>query len=745
MSETKTPPSGGWGALKATLASIQPANAARAVIALANANQPGGFDCPGCAWPDKPDTKINFCENGAKAINHELDRRLADAAFFARHTVSEMLGWDDYTLEQQGRLSEPMRYDAASDKYLPISWDAAFALVGEHLRAVSPDEAHFYTSGRTGNETAFLYQLFVRLFGSNHFPDCSNMCHEPSGVALTASIGIGKGTVTLDDFEHASAVFMFGQNPATNHPRMLGTLREAALRGCKVVVINPLREAGLLRFQDPQQPLEMLGNGATNIASHYFQPRLGGDLAIAKALIKSVLEAGAHDEAFIEAHTEGFTALAEDILATSWDELVEASGLGRDELAELGRLYCESPASIITWGMGITQHRHAVATIQMLVNALLVKGNLGKPGAGACPVRGHSNVQGDRTMGINERPSPAFLERLGKAVGFTPPLEHGRNVVETIAAMEDGRGKVFIALGGNFAAATPDSPRTWAGLRKQNLTVHITTKLNRSHLLPGRDALILPCLGRTEVDETGGIAQQITVEDSMSMVHLTRGVKPPASPHLLSEPAIVAGIAKATLANSPVDFDWLVADYDRIRDLIARVVPGFADFNHRVRAPGGFYLGNSARELRWTTAVGRARFKVHALQPALLDELQGLTAQRLLLLTTVRSHDQYNTTIYQRNDRYRGIRNERRVLFANAEDLAALGLAPDQRVAIVSVWHDGERRVNDFRLQVHDIPRGCLAAYFPETNPLVPLDHYAAEAMTPASKSIPVYLKAMPH
>ncbi|WP_043650054.1 FdhF/YdeP family oxidoreductase [Chitinilyticum litopenaei] len=740
MSESKTPPSGGWGALKATLASIQPANAARAVIALANANQPGGFDCPGCAWPDKPDTRINFCENGAKAINHELDRRLADAAFFARHTVTEMLGWDDYTLEQQGRLAEPMRYDAASDKYLPIAWEWAFALVGEHLRAVSPDEAHFYTSGRTGNETAFLYQLFVRLYGSNHFPDCSNMCHEPSGRALTASIGVGKGTVTLDDFEHASAIFLFGQNPATNHPRMLGTLREAAKRGCQIVVINPLREAGLLRFQDPQQPLEMLTNDATTIASHYFQPKLGGDLAIGKALIKAVLEAGAHDEAFIEAHTDGFTALAEDVLATGWDALVEASGLAREQLDALCALYLASDASIFTWGMGITQHRHAVATIQMLVNALLVKGNLGKPGAGACPVRGHSNVQGDRTMGINERPSTAFLDQLGKAAGFTPPSDHGRNVVETIAAMEDGRGKVFIALGGNFAAATPDTPRTWAGLRRQNLTVHITTKLNRSHLLPGRDALILPCLSRTENDETAGRAQQITVEDSMSMVHLTRGVKPPASPHLLSEPAIVAGIARATLANSPVDFDGLVADYDRIRDLIAQVVPGFQDFNARVRSPGGFYLGNSARELRWTTVAGKAQFKVHALQPDVIAEMQALTPNKLLALATVRSHDQYNTTIYALNDRYRGIRNERRVLFANAADIAALGLVADQRVDIVSVWTDGERRVEDFRLQPHDIPRGCLAAYFPETNPLVPLDYHDVEAMTPASKAIPVYL-----
>ncbi|MEJ2794903.1 FdhF/YdeP family oxidoreductase [Iodobacter sp. LRB] len=740
MSQKNPSPAGGWGALKATLATIEPGHAGKSVIALANANQPDGFDCPGCAWPDKPNTRVQFCENGAKAIGHEITSKRLEADFFAEYTVSDLQLWDDYSLEQQGRLTAPMRFDAASDRYVPVSWDDAFQLIARHLQEIKPDEAHFYTSGRTGNETAFLYQLFVRLYGTNNMPDCSNMCHEPSGFALNASIGVGKGTVTLEDFEHAEAIFIFGQNPGTNHPRMLGTLHEAAERGCQIVVINPLKERGLVSFQDPQNPLQMLRNSASPIASLYVQPQLGGDLAIAKALLKLVLEAGAADQAFITEHTEGYAELVADITATSWEDLVSHSGLTLAKLKQLGDVYIRSKATIITWGMGITQHQHAVATIQMLCNVLLVKGNIGKPGAGVCPVRGHSNVQGDRTMGINERPSAAFLQQLGKACGFTPPSQQGRNVVESIAAMESGKGKVFIAMGGNFAAATPDTERTHAALRKQNLTVHINTTLNRSHLVPGLDALILPCLGRTEIDLQNDQPQSISVEDSMSMVHLTQGVKTPASPHLLSEPEIVARMAAATLSNCPIDFMALIQDYDLIRDMIAVAIPGFAGFNQRVRVPGGFYLGNTARERRWV--VGKARFKVHALQAPVRDQLQGLTTHPLLLLSTIRSHDQYNTTVYRRNDRYRGIQNERKVLFINAEDMAELGLQADQYVNIVSVWFDRERQVNDFRLQPFDTPRGCLAAYFPETNPLVPLDYYAVDAMTPASKALVVYLQA---
>ncbi|WP_432723584.1 FdhF/YdeP family oxidoreductase [Jeongeupia wiesaeckerbachi] len=738
--KSNSPPAGGWGALKATLQRIEPGNAGTTLKALIKANQPQGFDCPGCAWPDKPSAAVQFCENGAKAITHEITAKRVTRDFFAAHPVSALASWDDFALEQQGRLTEPMRYDKASDRYLPIAWDDAFALIGAQLNAINPDEAHFYTSGRTGNETAFLYQLFVRLYGTNNLPDCSNMCHEPSGVALLHSLGTGKGTVTLDDFAQAEAIFIFGQNPGTNHPRMLGELREAAHRGCKIVVLNPLRERGLLRFQDPQSPSEMLSNRASDLASHYYQPRIGGDLAIAKALIKYVLEHGAEDRAFIAEHTDGFATLEADIVASDWAELVAATGLSRAKLDELGALYIASRATMFTWGMGITQHRHAVATISMLCNALLVRGNIGKPGAGACPVRGHSNVQGDRTMGINERPTATFLQRLGDACGFTPPAKHGNSVVESIAAMAAGQAKVFVALGGNFAAATPDTALTHAALRRQALTVHISTTLNRSHLITGREALILPCLGRTEIDLQNGVAQQISVEDSMSMVHLTRGVKQPASQQLLSEPQIVARMAQATLKHSPVDFAALASDYDRIRELISRVVTGFDDFNTRVRQPGGFYFGNSARRREWRTDIGKARFVVHGPMSDLLGQLQPLSPAPLLTLMTVRSHDQYNTTIYARNDRYRGIRDERRVLFIHAEDLAERRLADGQHVDIVSVWFDGERRVDDFRLQAYDLPRGSLAAYFPETNPLVPLDYHAEGARTPASKAIPVYL-----
>ncbi|GHD67481.1 FdhF/YdeP family oxidoreductase [Jeongeupia chitinilytica] len=741
-SKDNTPPAGGWGALKATLQRIEPGNTGTTLKALIRANQPQGFDCPGCAWPDKPSAAVQFCENGAKAITHEITGKRVTPGFFAAHTVSELETWDDYTLEQQGRLTEPMRYDSSSDRYVPIDWDDAFALIASHLNAIAPDEAHFYTSGRTGNETAFLYQLFVRLYGTNNLPDCSNMCHEPSGQALLESLGTGKGTVTLEDFSRAEAIFIFGQNPGTNHPRMLGELREAAHRGCKIVVFNPLRERGLLRFQDPQSPAEMLTNRASDLASHYYQPRIGGDMAIARALIKYTLEHGAEDHDFIAAHTDGFAAVAADVAATGWDELVDASGLSRAELDEIGALYTTSKAIMFTWGMGITQHKHAVATIQTLCNALLVRGNIGKPGTGACPVRGHSNVQGDRTMGINERPTATFLQRLGDACGFAPPTKHGNSVVESIAAMEAGRAKVFIALGGNFAAATPDTERTHAALRTQALTVHISTTLNRSHLITGRDALILPCLGRTEFDVQNGAAQQISVEDSMSMVHLTRGVKEPASLLLRSEPQIVAGIALATLKHSPVDFAALAGDYDQIRDLIAKVVTGFDDFNTRVRQPGGFYFGNSARRREWRTDCGKARFINHAAGTDLLAQLQALSPAPLLTLMTVRSHDQYNTTIYARNDRYRGIHDERRVLFAHPDDLAERGLADGSRVDIVSVWFDGERRIEDFRVQAYDIPQGSLAAYFPETNPLVPLEHHADGARTPASKAIPVYLVA---
>lgn len=706
---------------------------------MLRANQPHGFDCPGCAWPDRnPHSTFQFCENGVKAVAAEATARRVTADFFAAHTVSELAGWTDMALEEQGRLTEPMRYDAASDRYVPVTWDDAFELIGQALRALgNPDRAIFYTSGRTSNEAAFLYQLFVRQFGTNNFPDCSNMCHEPTSQAMPPQIGVGKGTVTLADFETTQAIFIFGQNPGTNHPRMLGELREAAKRGCRIVVFNPLRERGLERFADPKHPVELLGGQGVQLASHYYTVRIGGDLAAINGLIKAVLEAGAEDREFIEANCIGYPDLVATVSAMDWRDIERGSGLSEAQLREAAQVYIDSPASIICWGMGITQHRRSMATIQSLVNLLLLRGNIGRPGAGACPVRGHSNVQGDRTMGIYEKPSGLFLDRLGAEFGFEPPRRAGYDTIGAIEAMAADAGSVFIAMGGNFAAATPDTARTHAALRNCALTVQVSTKLNRSHVVHGRQALILPCLGRTEIDIQSGGMQAVTVEDSMSMVHRSAGMNPPASPQLLSEPMIVARLAAATLPDSTVPWLWLVEDYDRIREHIARVVPGFENFNERVSAPGGFHLRNAARERDWSGIGGRARFLAHALDP---DD-GTVVAPDLLTLTTIRSHDQYNTTVYGLRDRYRGVDGERRVLFIAPADLQRLGLSVDQRVDIVSVWDDGERVAPSFRLVEYDIPAGCVAAYYPETNVLVPLGHHADGARTPASKSIPVRLR----
>jgi len=741
--KTYDKPAGGVDALKAVFHHIREQGiVGKGTTTLLKANQPEGFDCPGCAWPDaNHHSSFEFCENGAKAVAAEATARRADAAFFAAHTVAELAQQTDHWLEAQGRLTEPMRYEAASDRYLPLSWDEAFALVARHLNALaSPNEALFYTSGRTSNEAAFLYQLFVRAYGTNNLPDCSNMCHEPSGTAMREQIGIGKGTVLLEDFEQADAIFIWGQNPGTNHPRMLGTLREAARRGCRIVVFNPLRERGLERFSDPKNPVEFLG-GSTRIATHYYQPKIGGDLAIATGLAKVVIEQGALDDGFIAAHTQGFEAWRDTVAAESWETIVAESGLSEAQIREAAAVYIESAASICTWGMGITQHKHSVATIQAIVNLLLARGNLGRPGAGACPVRGHSNVQGDRTMGIWEKPPQAFLDRLAKRFDFVPPSAHGFDVVGAIEAMLEGGAKVFFGMGGNFASATPDTARTHEALRRCALTAHVTTKLNRSHLVHGEDALILPCLGRTEIDIQAAGPQSVSVEDSMSMVHLSAGMNAPAGEALLSEPAIVARLAQATLPHSTIPWTWLVEDYDRVRDAIADVVDGFADFNARVHVPGGFYLGNSARERRWVNAEGRARFCAHAVP---VESAAKRLAQRetrpVFQLMTVRSHDQYNTTVYGLEDRYRGVSGERRVCFINAADLARLGFAAGERVDITSVWDDGERVARDFLLVAYDIPDGCLASYYPETNVLVPLSSMADRARTPASKSIPVVL-----
>jgi len=755
-------PAGGWGALRSVKNTLLrqdiPLKGAKTLL---SANQPDGFDCPGCAWPDRNHAStFEFCENGVKAVAAEATARRAGPELFAKHTVAELMQQSDFWLEDQGRLTHPMVYDRASDKYRPIEWDAAFELIARHLNALpDPNQAIFYTSGRASNEAAFLYQLFVREYGTNNFPDCSNMCHEPSGSGMRPQIGVGKGTVTLDDFDKADAIFIFGQNPGTNHPRMLGELRAASKRGARIVSFNPLRERGLERFQDPQSKLEMATLGSTPISTHYYQLRVGGDFAALKGMMKHVVErddqsiaasgASLLDREFIATHTTGFEALAADLRAESWELLEQESGLSEADIRAAAEVYLGAKRVIACWGMGITQHQHSVATIQMIVNLLMLCGHMGREGAGACPVRGHSNVQGDRTMGIWEKPPAALLDRLQQVFGFEPPRENGFDTVEAIQAMLDGKGRVFFALGGNFAAATPDTYQTWKGLRQCDLTVHVATKLNRSHVVHGREALILPCLGRTEIDMQAAGAQGVTVEDSMSMVHISMGINPPASQQLLSEPAIVARLAAATLgARSRTPWLWMVEDYARIRDKIEAVFDDFADFNTRVATPGGFRLRNTASERVWNTPQHKAVFFTHAVPTdtpvhrARARHSRKGDAKVFTLLTT-RSHDQYNTTIYGMDDRYRGVFGQRRVVFIHAEDIRALGFKDGDWVDILTVWDDGqERRADRFKLVAYDIPRGNLAAYYPETNPLVPLSSVAENAGTPTSKSIPVMLVA---
>jgi molybdopterin-dependent oxidoreductase alpha subunit len=751
-----TGPAAGWGALKSVTKSwLGSENAVKNLRAMLKTNQNNGFDCPGCAWGESPENGlVKFCENGAKAVNWESTGRSVDPDFFARYSVSALAGQSDYWLEYQGRLTHPMRYDAATDHYVETTWDEAFALIARHLKALkSPDEAEFYTSGRASNEAAFLYQLFVRAFGTNNFPDCSNMCHEASGVALGQSVGVGKGTVTFDDFEHADAIFVFGQNPGTNHPRMLEPLREAVKRGAQVVAFNPLKERGLERFQHPQHALEMLTNGSEPLNTAFFRPALGGDMAAVRGMAKFLLqwereaqakgEPAVFDHAFIAEHTHGLEAYLAELDATAWDAIERQSGLSLAEIETAATMYRRAERVIMCWAMGLTQHRHSVPTLQEVVNLQLLRGNIGRPGAGLCPVRGHSNVQGDRTMGINDRPPAALLDALEKRFAFQVPRHNGHNTVEAINAMLEGKARVFIGLGGNFAQATPDSPRTHRALASCALTVHISTKLNRSHLTCGEDALILPCLGRTDVDRQAGGPQAVTVEDSFSMLHASYGQLEPLSTQMRSEPAIIAGMAKATLGNRPVDWDTLIADYDRIRELIADTIPGFAGFNQRVKHPGGFYLGNAARERRWNTASGLANFSAAPLPEDLLPEQVRRTGQRPdLILQTLRSHDQYNTTIYGLDDRYRGVRGQREVVFANEADIRRLGFEPGQKVDMVSLWDDGvERRVSGFTLLAFDIPAGQAAAYYPETNPLVPLESHGEGSFTPTSKFVAVRLE----
>ncbi|EEW12311.1 FdhF/YdeP family oxidoreductase [Vibrio mimicus] len=753
-------PAAGWGALKAVTKSwLGSENGFRNLRAMLKTNQNGGFDCPGCAWGESPENgMVNFCENGAKAVNWEATSRLVDPEFFAQYSVSELSKQTDYWLEYQGRLSHPMRYDAQTDHYVEISWEDAFALVGKHLNALqSPDEAEFYTSGRASNEAAFLYQLFVRAFGTNNFPDCSNMCHEASAIGMFDSIGVGKGTVVFKDLELADAIFVIGQNPGTNHPRMLEPLREAVKRGAQVICLNPLKERGLERFQNPQLPIEMLSNGSEPTSSAYFRPALGGDMAVFRGMAKFLLQwdrqaqaqgdAPVLDHDFIREHTNGIEEYLSAVEQTSWEHITQQSGLSLEEIEVLARMYRRAERVVMCWAMGLTQHRHSVFTIQEVVNLQLLRGNVGKPGAGLSPVRGHSNVQGDRTMGINEKPPQFLLDALEKRFQFKAPRTHGHNAVLAIKAMEEKRAKVFVGLGGNFAQATPDTPRTHAAMRNCELTVHIATKLNRSHLVTGHDALILPCLGRTEIDMQANGPQGVTVEDTFSMVHLSYGQLKPRSPHLRSEAAILAGIAKATLGNFPIDWDWAIADYRHIRDLIADTIPGFQNFNQRVQNPGGFYLGNSAARREWNTASGKAQFSATTLPEQLVNENVTQRGDKPdLILQTLRSHDQYNTTLYGLDDRYRGVFGRRDVVFANEEDIRRLGFEPGDRVDLVTLWDDGlERRVNGFELVAYDVPAGQAAAYYPETNPLVPLDSYGERTFTPTSKFVAIKLeKAKP-
>ncbi|WP_149087490.1 FdhF/YdeP family oxidoreductase [Pseudomonas prosekii] len=749
-------PAGGWGALVSVArAWLTSDNALKNLRMMLKTNKNGGFDCPGCAWGDSKEAgMVAFCENGAKAVNWEATKRRVDGAFFAKHSVSALLDQSDYWLEYQGRLTEPLSYDAETDRYKPISWEAAFALIAKHLQGLSsPNQAEFYTSGRASNEAAYLYQLFVRAFGTNNFPDCSNMCHEASGVALAQSVGVGKGTVTFEDFEHADAIFVWGQNPGTNHPRMLEPLREAVKRGAQVVCVNPLKERGLERFQHPQHPIEMLTNGDKPTNTAYFRPALGGDMALLRGMAKFLLlwerdaqKAGTpavFDHDFLNEHSANVLEYLGTIDDTPWEQIVEQSGLTLVEIEQAARMYAKGKNVIMCWAMGITQHRHSVATIQEIANLMLLRGNIGRPGAGLCPVRGHSNVQGDRTMGINERPPVAFLDSLERRFQFKVPRDNGHNVVEAIHAMADGRAKVFIGLGGNFAQATPDSSRTFQALSNCDLTVQISTKLNRSHLAHGKEALILPCLGRTDIDMQTEGPQAVTVEDSFSMVHASNGQLQRLSNLMRSEPAIIAGIAAATLGSKPVDWNWLVADYSRIRDLIADTIPGFRDFNERVKNPGGFYLGNSAGARKWNTPSGRANFRANLLPKDLVHERTRATGVLPdLIMQSMRSHDQYNTTIYGLDDRYRGVKGQRDVLFVNEADIIRLGFKPGQKADIVSIWDDGrERRVKGFTLLAFDIPAGQAAAYYPEVNPLVPLESTGDGSHTPTSKFVAIRLE----
>jgi molybdopterin-dependent oxidoreductase alpha subunit len=735
----KSKAAGGVPAIIATVKTVSSEmGLVRGARTLLKVNQPGGVDCPGCAWPepDRERSHFEFCENGAKHIADEATTKRVTPEFFQQWSVADLALQSDQWLGAQGRITHPMLLRRGATHYEQVSWDAAFELVATELNSLNyPDQAIFYTSGRASNEAAFLYQLFVRQFGTNNLPDCSNMCHESSGTALSETIGVGKGTVTLEDFDLAEAIFVIGQNPGTNHPRMLSALQRAKRNGCKLVHINPLREVGMTRFKHPQQVLRLFGSG-TELADLFLQVKINGDVALLKGIMKAVLESDALDREFIETYTEGFEAVRRSLERFSWEEIVDQAGVAKELIEKAAQIFVESERTIFCWAMGLTQHKNAVANIQEIVNLMLLRGQIGKPGAGLCPVRGHSNVQGDRTVGIWERPPVAFLDRLGHEFNFEPPRNHGFDTVKAIHAMHDRQAKVFFALGGNFLSATPDTNFTGEALRRCRLTAHVSTKLNRSHLITGERALILPCLGRTEIDMQPAGLQFVTTENSMGVVQISRGSLEPASPELLSEPQIVARLAQVTFEHrTTVDWEQLASNYDLIRDRIERVVPGFENYNARVREPGGFYLPNPVRERVFNTSTGKAMFTVHDLPRHELAPGQ-------FLMMTIRSHDQFNTSVYTENDRYRGVSDGRRVVFLNEQDIEAAGLRARQSVDLVSHFNGEERVAPQFAVVPYDIPRGCAATYFPEANVLVPVGSVAEKSNTPASKSVVISIRA---
>jgi len=737
-------PAGGWGAVKATAkALLEQSVVSKGSRALLSMNQPGGFKCPSCAFPDPTHhKKIEFCENGVKALAVEATKRRVTRAFFAENSVTALSAQSDYWLEEQGRLTEPMRYDPQTDHYVPCTWQAAFDLIGSHLRRLdSPDQAEFYTSGRTSNEAAFLYSVFIRAFGTNNFPDCSNMCHEPTSRGLPDAIGIGKGTVVMDDFDHTDAIFIVGQNTGTNSPRMMGLLAHARKRNVPIVVVNPMPERALIRFTEPQDPVTMVTGGSTAIATEFVHIRIGGDLAFFKGMMKALFEREAAgetilDHAFIETHTEGFAALRDEVIRLEWAEIERISGIEKVQIMRAASIYAQSKATIICFGMGITQHQQGARMIQQIAAFLMLRGNFGRKGAGIAPIRGHSNVQGDRTVGIDERPTQVYLDRLRDVFGFEPPRAHGHHAVDSVEAMLAGTAKVFIGMGGNFVHAIPDTPRAYEAMRRLNLTVGIATKLNRGHIVHGRDALILPVIARSEIDRQATGEQFITIEDAMSNVTASRGVLEPVSPDLLSEVAIVCGMAQATLPDSTIPWALFPTDYGLIRDRIAAVYPEiYADFNARIRNKQGFHLDIPPRRRVWKTPSGKAQF---LLFPGLAVDAD-VEDNTMLRLSTIRSHDQFNTTIYSMNDRYRGIYNTRMVVFMNDEDMAERGLEQEMVVGLETLSTDGiSRRVDDLVVIAYPMPRGAIAGYYPELNPLLPLNHHDEISGTPAAKSIPV-------